>query len=86
MGSGAALKEAKGRAVDASARRRWDATRAFPLVDEDNARRAALALLPVHRAWRWIVMRTAVDFASGASVAGRSRTTATNKKPRHSLE
>ncbi len=34
--------------------------------------------------WRWIVMRTAVNFASGASVAGRL--TAANKKPRHSLE
>src|SRR5438309_11354724 len=34
----------------------------------------------------WIVMRTAVNFANGASVTGRLRTTATNNKPRHSFE
>src|SRR5947207_11082685 len=33
-----------------------------------------------------IVLRTAVNSASGASVTGRLRTTAANKKPRHSFE
>ena len=42
-----------------------------PCPYKENARRGAPALLPVHRAWRWIVMRTAVNFASGASVTGR---------------
>jgi len=36
--------------------------------------------------WRWIVMRTAVNFASGASVTGRLQDDRRQQKPRHSLE
>jgi hypothetical protein len=34
----------------------------------ENARQAAPALLSVHRLWRWIVMRTALNVASSAVV------------------
>jgi hypothetical protein len=43
-------------------------------------------MMPVYRTRRWIVMRTAVNFASGANAAGRLRMTAANKKPRYSFE
>jgi hypothetical protein len=47
----------------------------------ENARRAAPASLAGHRAWRWVVMRTAVNFASGANVTGRLSTSPLTKNP-----
>src|SRR5882762_6782522 len=57
---------------------------AFPLGESPNKQNHSM--MPVYRTRRWIVMRIAVNFAS-AEIARRNLTiTATNKKPRHSLE
>ena len=58
----------------------------FSCPREENARRAAPALLSVHRAWRWIVMRTAVNFASAEIVRRKFGIGAANKKARFSFE